>query len=213
MIKKIKSAGIGFIIISLFGASNYFYDRHEKQKIYITAFNSFYGLQKNQTEEVAEYFSRKGYNTEILDVDYYEAPKKLREIIRKKSGIVISMGAKYEVEYINISTTAKNIMSSDIPDNSNRIFKEKKIDENFPEKVVLDENRLNFALSRWDSNRIKYKIENDAGTYVCNSLLFAGIDEARKNEKTSFYFFHVPYDIYQDKEKLDNLEDAINSLL
>jgi pyrrolidone-carboxylate peptidase len=122
------------------------------------------------------------------------------------------MGVKNEVEYINISTTAKNMMSSDIPDNSKRIFKDKKIDEKLPEKIILDSGHLNFIRDRWDSNGIKYKIEKDADTYVCNSLLFAGIDEARKNEKVLFYFFHVPHDIYENKEKLRNLEDAIKSL-
>jgi len=104
-------------------------------------------------------------------------------------------------------------MNKLIPDNSGRIFLFEKIDDSLPytASLSLSEEQLNPVYRILEVNGIDYDIETDPDSYVCNSVLWAGIDATRDAE-TQFLFFHLPWDILIDEAKRDNLVKAIGLL-
>ena len=188
-------------------------DYANKKRIYITAFGPFKDYQRNPTQDIASYLSKKGYTTETLDVDYHKAPERLRQIIMyDKPDVIVSFGFSEKASNLALSITAKNIMSSDFPDNSGRIHKDVKINDKLPDILSIDEKQRRYFRKMARQAGINYYEQDDADSFVCNSLSFAGISETKGNTKTSFYFFHVPADIYSNKQQLRNLEKIIRML-
>lgn len=184
-----------------------------KKRIYITAFGPFKDYQRNPTQEIADYFSQKGYSTEVLEVDYHKAPERLRQIIANdKPDVIISLGFSKNISRLTLSATAKNVMSSDSPDNSGRIHENVKINDKLPETLLINRQQFKSFTKKAKEAKIDYFIEFNSDTFVCNSLSFAGIAETKRNDKTLFYFFHVPQDIYSNPRQLENLEKLIQML-
>lgn len=187
------------------------YEQEHKKPV-ITCFGPFGGYKRNPTQDIADYLRQEGYKTFVLDVDYEDSAQQLENIIKEeKPDTVISFGVSPFPEYLNVSIKAKNVMSAKIPDSSGDIYDGKPIDDNVDETRSLEDEDVKYIKDIFDDKGIKYVVETDAGTYVCNSLLYNGIKLAEKND-IRFYFIHVSDDIFSDKEKLKNLEKAVHAL-
>jgi len=188
--------------------------REKINSIFITGFGPFGSYNQNPTKDVAVYLRSKGYNSQVLDVDYEDAPKALKRIYEsKKPKIIVSMGVSLYAENLNVSIVGQNTMSASIPDASGDVYHEKKINPLLPDRNTIPQYDLTFIQTRFQQSNVNYEIERDAGTYVCNSLLFNGISLTENNPETKFYFFHLPSDIYSNKDKLKNLERGLEALI
>lgn len=197
--------------LSLIGFSLFNPDEENKD-LFLTGFGDSPYTKNNPTRILMTYFSIKGYNTAVLDADYDKAPSSLDEIYNKvKPKKIVSLGVSRNPCDLGVLIVAKNLMHASKPDNSGKCYLFKKIDSSFPKKIYLPEKNVQRLISIFEKENINFKIDSIPGTYVCNSLLFRGINLS-KEKNVKFYFFHVPYDIFEDKNKLNNLERAIESI-
>jgi pyrrolidone-carboxylate peptidase len=204
--------GRGIIYLS-FGSLLFINSDKDKDNIFLTGFGDTPDIKNNPTTELMKHFAREGYNTVVFDADYDKAPSELNEIYNKfKPKKIISMGVSKIPFYFNVSIVANNMMHASKPDNSGKIYLYTKIDSAFPEEIYLSEKDTKELISNFNKENIDFSADSTEGTtYVCNSLLFKGINLSKK-KGFQFYFFHVPYDILKDKNKLDNLERAVETV-
>lgn len=174
----------------------------EKQDVYITAFgpDSIYPI--NPSQDMAKHLSGLGYKTEILPVDYGEAPMRLREIIKnERPKIVVSLGLNELMRaYFMVEVNANN-----------QLPWLQKIRENVGDRIELPALSLEYLQKRFESSGVTYSLSYNAGILQCNSLMFEGL-MSTMNSRTKFYFFHVPRNIYTNSAKRDNLVKAIAAL-
>ena len=184
--------------------------RNKQRNVYITAFGPWSHNNRNASEDFAIYLSVLGYDTEVLPVDFEEAPKRLIQIIEeKKPRTIISLGEGAAFgNYFEVNVIAKNLMYG--TDVAQQTYVGT-IDSNLPNILPLPQNNLSELVSKFAHAGIRYNLSDDTGTYVCNVLLFRGL-EATSDSSTRIYFFHVPRDIYSNKDKRHNLEMAIEAL-
>jgi len=210
MKKLFNNLGRKIIYASLIGFS--LFNFNKKEDIFLTGFGDSPYTKNNPTSELMNYFAKEGYNAIVLNADYDGAPLKLNEIYKKlRPKKIISMGVSSHPIYLDVSVVANNMMHASKPDNSGKIYHFEKIDSTFPEKIYLSEENIKKLISNFERENVKFNIDSVASTYVCNSLLFEGINLS-KEKGVEFYFFHIPYDIIKDKNKLNNLEKAVESI-
>jgi len=157
------------------------------QGIYVTGFGPFQGVSINPTQDVVEDLASLGYAAEVLDVDFDLAPAALERIIEQNQPkVIISLGVFREDVPLAVS-----VKSGDLS---------------------LSYDDLDHLENRFEEHGVRYVIEHNAGTYVCNELLYTRLNLTENNPDTRFYFFHVPLDIYSNEDRLKNLMSAIRAL-
>ena len=128
----------------------------------------------------------------LLPVEFKKAPKiASTEFLKIKPSILIMLGQAGGRDNISIESKAINLMNAPTlgdnadykPQNEPIIFDGPKyLDTTLPiEKIVEAINK----------ESIPSKISNDAGTYVCNALLYQML--YLNKEKIPMGFIHVPY--------------------
>jgi pyrrolidone-carboxylate peptidase len=208
MKKIINKISRGILYTTFIGLS-IFNPNWKKDSILITGFGDSPYTPNNPTKELMQHFSKKGYKTCVLNADYEEAYQNLNEFYYNlKPKKIISLGVSSKPNYINVSINANNLMHASKPDYSGNIHNKDTINKSLPSRLSISNEDINNLAVNFDKNNIKYKLDSIPGTYVCNSLLFRGINLS-KEKGVKFYFFHVPYDIIINKDKFNNLEKAI----
>lgn len=183
----------------------HFTPKNKSKGTYITAFGPWYG-KRNPSEDFVIHLSLLGYETEVLPVEFQAATSRLLQIIaEKKSRTIISLGegSTYFDNYFEVNVTAQNLMIWGAYGGP--------VNYNSPDKLSLSQDSLSGLINKFEQAGIKYDLRQETGTYVCNALFFTGL-EATRGSSTRVYFFHVPGDIYSNKEKRQNLERAIESI-
>lgn len=167
-------------------------------KVLITGFDPFNGETINPAFEAIKLLPNVISNANIIKLEIPTVFQKSMDFIEKSIGkhnpdIIISVGQAGGRSSISIERVAINIEDTKIKDNEGNMPIDKKIKEdgenayfsNLPIKLMV-ENMIN--------NGIPADISNDAGTFVCNHVMYNTlylIDKKYNNIKSCF--IHVPY--------------------
>lgn len=175
-------------------------------KILITGFDPFNGEIINPAFEAIKLLPNKISNANIIKLEIPTVFKKSMEYIENaiekyNPDIIISVGQAGGRSSITIERVAINIDDTKINDNEGNMPVDKKIKDdgenayfsNLPIKLMV-ENMIN--------NSIPAYVSNDAGTFVCNHVMYSTlylINKKYNNIKSCF--IHVPYIPSQVLEK------------
>lgn len=208
----LNKIGKGIIYMSLIGLSFLGYNKGEKE-VFLTGFGDAPDFEDNPTKELMKHFEKKGYTVIVLNANYKGAPSKLNEMYNKlKPKKIISMGVSEIANFLDVSIVAENMMSALMPDDSGKMYLCAVIDSTCPAKMHIPEDNTKKLISYFKKENIKFNIDTTTTAFVCNSLLFSGINLSRE-QGVEFYFFHVPEDILKNESKLNNLERAVESIV
>jgi len=175
------------------------------KKFLISAFDPFGGEKINSSLEILnllpEKTGEKTIKKVVLPTMFFKSFDVLKEEIEKENpDVVICLGQAGGRKEINLERIAVNIMDAEIPDNQNYKADGVFIKEegpaayftNLPVKKIKDEVQ----------NVIPIKISNNAGTFVCNYILYSLLDYIyNSNKKIMGGFVHLPYLKKQAEDK------------
>lgn len=124
-----------------------------------------------------------------LDNDFDKCKYQLYSYLDQNNfDYIISFGRKPIIKQLYIETNAKH--------------------DNITLKTNFDYNDFLLNLSNL---KIKYKLSNNAGNYLCNHIYFSGLDYIKKNSRNEeMIFIHTP-DIKNFSE-IDQLVKILNEL-
>lgn len=186
------------------------------EKVLITAFEPF----GQRTENVSEVILKSVIDTvknativkAILPVVYYESVDKVSSLIElHQPDIIMMLGETAQRDHISIETKAFNLLDSSGADNKGQKFKN---------HVMYDKSEpyyyANFSAARikevLDEVKIMNYVSNDAGRFVCNSLLYGVMRyQDLKDSFAATTFIHLP--IYKDENEKNHIISAINHLI
>lgn len=167
-------------------------------KVLITGFDPFNGESVNPAFEAIKLLPNIILDVDIIKLEIPTVFKKSVKYIEKimeniKPDIIILVGQAGGRSSITIERVAINIDDTKIKDNEGNMPIDEKIKEdgenayfsNLPIKLIVD-NIINCG--------IPAKISNDAGTFVCNHVMYGTlylINKKYHNIKSCF--IHVPY--------------------
>lgn len=168
-----------------------------KKKLLISGFKPFAELKTNPTEQLVKDISEVTsseyhFETVVLPVSYQKAFVTLKKQIDLfKPEMVIATGVAAQRQYICIERVAINCESTSLADNDGRQVYNKKIDPNGPDGLFT-----NWPLDKLQQLCLLHpevlKISNTAGTYVCNSVMYQLLLDAKANDYQAG-FVHFPF--------------------
>ena len=148
-------------------------------KVLVTAFKPFGNKINNYSEEVIKYI--KNVDKVILDVCYDKCYIDLKNAHNlDEYDLIISLGEARMRSILTLETTAKNISSCSLQDNSGTIKKD--------EKIVNNEVNELHTLVNLDNIKNIVELSHDAGKFVCNNLYFNLLN----NYPNKSLFIHIP---------------------
>lgn len=166
--------------------------------ILVTGFVPFGGQLVNPAEEcvraLPEQIGRVRIEQEILPVDWAHTEGALLAAIeRTKARAVLSFGQAGGRTAVTIERVGINLRESAKPDNAGQIVRGEPIDASGADGyfVTLPYARMLSALL---SESIPARYSFTAGTYLCNSVLYAALRyEKRRSIGMTAGFVHLPY--------------------
>lgn len=187
----------------------------DKKTIIVSAFAPFGGEAINPTElilkKLPDYIGKIEIKKLYLPVEFIKAPKILiDEYDNYKPKAVIMLGQAGGREKITIEAIAKNLMNAKISDNSSfkptnlEIVKDGKgeLSATLPiEELISEVEKLNIKVSK----------SEDAGSYVCNCLMYGMLNH--NNGEVPTGFIHVPFIKEQGKTPYMDLIDEYNGIV
>ena len=163
--------------------------------ILVTAFEPFGEDLINPTQMILEQLPDEvgGYEIRklLLPVEFVRSRElACAEYDRVLPSAVVMLGQAGSRSAITPETTGRNIMSARIPDNAGYQPLDLPVAENGPEALhsTFPADRIVDAVKGLD---IPCERSDDAGTYVCNSLLYSMLEHNRGEVPTGF--IHVPF--------------------
>ena len=167
----------------------------KSKTVLITAFEAFGGESINPTqivlEKLPESIDGYGLNRLLLPVEFIRCRQMaFDEYDRCMPAAVIMLGQAGGREAITPETTGRNIMQARMPDNAGYCPDHIQVVENGPDILnsTFPVEKIIEAISR---TGVSAKQSDDAGTYVCNTLLYGMLEHNRGEVPTGF--IHVPY--------------------
>ena len=163
--------------------------------VLVTAFEPFGGEAINPTETILEKLPDTIRGFEIvkllLPVEFIRAGEiAFAEYDRIRPAAVIMLGQAGGRDAITPETTAKNVMTARIPDNSGYKPDGVPVSAGGPDVLysTLPVGRIVEALAALG---VPCHASDDAGEYVCNCLFYSMLDRSKEEVPTGF--IHVPY--------------------
>ena len=164
--------------------------------VLITSFEPFGGRRTNASFEAMSLIPGKFGNITIdkklLPVEFERATAGIRSFIRHGGyDYAISLGLAAGRKAITPERIAVNVMDSRTPDNAGYM----------PDDVPVVDGGADGLFSMLPIKEMIYAIKNagaptaisdSAGTYVCNAVMYAAIDAAKKTGRTKAGFIHLP---------------------
>ena len=148
-------------------------------KVLVTAFTPFGKCTNNYSSEVIKYINN--VDKVILDVCYDKCYLDLTNQYNLDDyDLIISLGEARMRKVLTLETTARNIASCSLTDNSGMIKKEEKIIDN-----AITELK---TLVNLDNVKDIVELSDDAGKFVCNNIYFHLLN----NYPTKSLFIHIP---------------------
>src|SRR5690606_35139466 len=118
----------------------------------------------------------------------------LQKINSYKPDIVISLGLASDRIYITPELRAQNLIDCKIPNNDGILIRNQKIDESANAHSYSDlpiEQMIQSCLKL----NIQVESSNDAGTYVCNYLMYQTLFSSHKHYRAGFIHIPMPIDL------------------
>jgi pyroglutamyl-peptidase len=165
----------------------------------LTGFEPFGPYKFNPTQDIAKEFdgatiSGVKVRGVILPCSYTRAYENLFDEIKKEGAdIVLGCGLASRVPRIRIEAVGRNVMNGKYPDADGKMPRNEKIFENAPRRYFPNTNSMALANTLHEEG-IDCEISVDAGTYICNSLIYctAGMIQ-NGNLPIKFAYFHTPW--------------------
>ena len=160
-------------------------------QIILTAFEPFLGRKANKSLEVLQNVMSdnvKGLEAIVFPVAFRDFEREFKHIRKHKPRYILSMGES-PYESPKLERKAKNFIEcKGRPDNDGRIIEKERIIEHAPDFYLATMDYDSIALH---VKKAKYKIKrsSNAGSYVCNFLLYRLLHEFND---ASIGFIHVP---------------------
>lgn len=169
-----------------------------KMKIMLTGFEPFLNFEHNPTEKVIQALhgtTRKNVHIEgvILPVTFDGAREQLKQQMEEiQPDAIVSLGLAAGRNQITPERVALNVQQSSRPDNHGHVATGQVIDPAGPASLfsTLPLNDLVEALL---TNGYPASVSNTAGTYVCNAVMYEGLQYAYDRQLFSG-FIHIPAD-------------------
>ena len=181
-------------------------NHHSRKSILVTAFEPFDGEKLNPTENVlhclpdaAEEFTIRKL---LLPVEFRRSLELAVAAVDELSpDAVIMLGQAGGRSAVTPESTARNEMNARIPDNAGYRPEHIPVAKGGPQALysTLPLEAINQALN---DRGIPCEISDDAGTYVCNALMFAMLHQTKD---IPCGFIHVPYLTGQGKGETPSL--------
>lgn len=178
--------------------------------VLVTAFEPFGGDQLNPAQRILEklpgvlgaYEIRKL----LLPVEFIRAPEiALKEYDRISPAAVVMLGQAGGRSCITPENVAKNRMTARIPDNAGFQPQDLPVVENGPEEFrsTFPAERIVRAVR---SLGVPCELSCDAGTYVCNALLYRML--AHNGGRVPAGFIHIPFIPEQGHEDKPSMKEG-----
>lgn len=195
--------------------------RVKNMKLLLTGFVPFLDNPINPTEEIVKRLDGKEINgytieTAVLPVDFAESEQRvLAEIREKQPDVVIMLGLAAGRSKITPERIAINVKDG-AADNNGYTPVDEPIDANGPDGLFSTLPIRNMV-TKLKENNYPATISNTAGAYLCNNIMYAAINEARKSEEPfSAGFIHIPAShelaIQNDRLPSWSLDDLTESI-
>ncbi|CCV63727.1 Pyrrolidone-carboxylate peptidase [Alteracholeplasma palmae J233] len=185
------------------------------KKVLVTAFAPFNMRNENESEEVLKQIDSK-FNEGIvikkfLPTAFYNSFEEVKKVIDKeKIDVIILLGEASKRSMISIEKIAYNEIKTDIPDNNGKVLNQK-IFEDGEDKYYANFSPMKIK-ELFDTKKIPSYVSEDAGRYVCNSLLYSVMHyQIQKDDIAPTTFIHLP--ISKNEEERNKLVFAINYLI
>lgn len=156
----------------------------------VTAFGPFGGRRVNASSLALEQLCRsdRSFHYRILPVDLVEAPRRLRDALRRLSPRALLMtGEAAGAKRLRIETRAWNELDFPIPDLAGRQPRRCPIERGGPEmlptSVPTEKLRAHLRASGHD-----VELSSDPGRYLCNRIYHAALQDAG----VPALFIHLP---------------------
>ena len=165
-------------------------------KILLTSFEPFGGRRTNASFEamslVPDRFGNITIDKKLLPVEFERATAGVRSFIMHGDyEFAVSLGLAAGRKAITPERTAVNVMDSQAPDNAGYMPHDVPVAEGAPDGYfsMLPIKEMIYAIKNAGAPAA---ISESAGTYVCNAVMFAAIDAAKRTGKTKAGFIHLP---------------------
>lgn len=203
------------------------YNKFSNINIYLTGYGPFATIKENPSEVVSKYLfdNKDKLNTDHTKILYNqifqvktenvdENIHKIFNFISEKNTdkntlhIIVSFGVAQNRKVNTIETLAQNYIYD--------LVKDKKIDETKPDKFYSKNPVKNIVKGIRYLNEVECKFSNDAGTYLCNYMLYTTMIKYLNEENVCSFFIHVPtlenYDLNKHEKFFKNFVSILEDL-
>lgn len=170
--------------------------------ILLSGFEPFGGERLNPSWEVARALAGERIaDLEVvalrLPVAYRRAPAMIaRAIVRHRPAIMLSLGQAGGRAAISLERAALNLMDDDARDNSGTRIVDRPVAPAGP-AAYFSRLPLRGILRALDRRHIPCALSLNAGSYLCNAVMYAALHELREDPAVPCGFLHLPYDTRQ----------------
>ena len=168
--------------------------------IVVTGFDRFGDLALNPTEAIVESLSNDARPTygdalrcTVLPTQYASAGKEIEDIVRdRRPSVILGLGVSSSRDVICPERFALNVDDSERADNAGFVRTGEEIEPGGPAAVATTAD-ITAVLQRLVDGKVRAKISNHAGTYVCNHVYYRALRTLeRERVRSSCLFVHVP---------------------
>ncbi len=178
--------------------------------ITVTGFEPFGGAETNMSREAV--LRLEDVRREILPVSFTRACARIREIAASRPDAVVCVGEAGGRSRISVERVALNLMDARIPDNDGVQPRDAEIAPGGP-AAYMSGLPVRKILERLEQAGIPAELSCTAGTYVCNAVFYALMDEIRRTgSAVRGGFIHVPAAGMEPGEIAKALEEALRCL-
>ena len=158
----------------------------------LTGFEPFGKYKENPSLRLIYEIEGNNIRKVEVPVSYRKARIMAEEIINLNPSAVISFGFAPSRAEINVEALAVNVMHSSISDNDGFVAKRMKIYED-GDDCYFSTAPFYDIVDKIKSSGLKVKVSFSAGTYVCNTLFYSLLHNARKKGlNIPIAFIHIP---------------------
>ena len=198
---------VGALLLCLLGTQSA-YAEPRSPDVLLMGFGPFTGFPINPTETLVEDTARRaGWSSAVLTVDPREALEALYPALEGGHRWVIAVGVRAGLERIQVNPTALNWIS--MRDNHDWLHYGP-VDPGLPTEISLPGSEIGQLKRELALRNLDVDVSRDAGTHVCNLVLFHGLLHAPGDVR--FRFIHVPPGVLQDPDLLKTFRATVEVL-
>lgn len=190
-----------------------------KKKVLLTGFEPFKEVAENPSELVARGIGemdldRYDVRVAVLPVEFVAARQRIASLVRDKNwrpDVVLCMGVAASREWISVERVAVNIMDSAAGDNAGFCPDELPVVKDAPlaRRATLPVKSIVQALT---AHGLPAKVSNTAGTYVCNTVMYAALNACSRLNIPCGFIHLPPLEVVDAARQQQAVLIALNTL-